>query len=256
MVSMLEGLSTRHGTGARRPRIADARDGATVARRKNGAVPGTSRATRAPTRHVRRRDPAATRAKVLAAGVSEFCAKGFDGARIDRIARRARCNIRMIYHYFGSKERLYLAAIERVFQQLRSREEELDLLHTDPVRGMSALVDFTFDHMLEHQEFIRLIGNENMLRGRFLKKSRFVPRATLPLVKGITDLLRRGQADGVFRRHVDPVQLYISILSVAYVHVSNKYTLSITFQRDLGDAQWLAQRRRHARQVILGYLRP
>jgi AcrR family transcriptional regulator len=243
MVRMLDDLSPRRGTGAAR-------------RRKNDTASGKSWTANGSTGTVRRRDPAATREKVLTAGVSEFCAKGFDGARIDQIARRARCNIRMIYHYFGSKERLYLAALERVFQQLRSREEELDLLHMDPVPGMSALVDFTFDHMLEHQEFIRLISNENMLRGRFLKKSRFVPRATLPLVRAITDLLRRGQASGVFRRRVDPVQLYISILSVAYVHVSNKYTLSITFQRDLGDARWLAQRRQHAREVILGYLRP
>lgn len=243
MTRMLDDLLPPRGSG-------------TARRRQSGAAPGKSWSANGSPAPVRRRDPAATREKVLAAGVAEFCAKGFDGARIDRIARRARCNIRMIYHYFGSKERLYLAALERVFRQLRSREEKLDLFHMDPVPGMAALVDFTFDHMLEHQEFIRLISNENMLRGRFLKKSRFVPRATLPLVKAITDLLRRGQASGVFRRNVDPVQLYISILSVAYVHVSNKYTLSITFQRDLGDARWLAQRRRHAREVILGYLRP
>lgn len=204
----------------------------------------------------RRRNAKATRERILAAGVTAFCASGFDGARIDRIAKLADCNIRMIYHYFGGKEALYLAALERVFHRLRSREEELDLVHLDPVPAMAALVEFTFDHMLEHQDFIRLIGNENILRGEFLKKSSFVPDASIPLVETIKDILRRGRKAGVFRRGVDPVQLYVSILSLSYVHVSNRYTLSITFRRDLADPKWLAQRRRHAREVILGFLRP
>jgi AcrR family transcriptional regulator len=204
----------------------------------------------------RRRDPVATREKILRAGTDEFCANGYAGARIDSIARNAGCSMRMLYHYFGNKENLYLAALERVYQQLRSREEGLNLLHLDPVEGMAALVDFTFDHMAEHQEFIRLIGNENLLKGRYLKKSKYVPEATLPLVRAIEDLLRRGQTTGVFRRNVDPVQLYISILSLGFVHVSNKFTLSITFGQDLGDGAWLTARRDHVRDVILGYLRP
>lgn len=208
-----------------------------------------------PARRRQKRNAIASRKKILVAGLKEFCAKGFDGARINQIARRARCNIRMIYHYFGSKERLYLAALERVYRQLRSREEELDLLHLDPLSAMSALVEFTFDHMLEHQEFIRMSSNENTLHGRYLKKSKFVPQASAPLVETIKDLLRRGQKEGVFRKNVDPIQLYISILSLSYVHVSNRHTLSITFQQDLSDPKWLAERRRHTREVILGFLR-
>jgi len=204
---------------------------------------------------LRRRDAAATRERLLKAALAEFCEKGFSGARTATIAARAKCNIRMLYHYFGSKESLYLAALERVYQQLRSREEELDLLHLDPLSAMSALVEFTFDHMLEHQEFIRMISNENTLNGRYLKKSKFVPQASTPLVKTIRNLLRRGQKEGVFRKNVDPIQLYISILSLSYVHVSNRHTLSITFQQDLSDPKWLAERRRHAREVILGFLR-
>ena len=209
-----------------------------------------------PTRRRRKRDAIASREKILVAGLKEYCAKGFDGARIDQIAKRARCNIRMIYHYFGNKEGLYLAALERVYQHLRSREEKLDLLHLDPLGAMSALVEFTFDHMLEHQEFIRMISTENTLHGRYLKKSKFVPQASTPLVGRIKDLLRRGQKEGIIRKNVDPIQLYISILSLSYVHVSNRHTLSITFQQDLSDNKWLAERRRHVREVILGFLRP
>lgn len=202
-----------------------------------------------------KRDAAATRERLLHAAVTEFCAKGFSGARTAAIANRAGCNIRMLYHYFGSKNNLYLAALESVYAQLRSREESLDLLHLNPEKGMSALVEFTFDHMLEHQEFIRLIGIENIQRGRFVKESNVIPQAAQPLLTSIETLLRRGQKQGVFRKRVDPLQLYISILSLSYVHVSNKHTLSITFNQDLTDRQWLAARRRHVRDLILGFLR-
>ena len=58
----------------------------------------------------------------------------------------------------------------------------------------------------------------------------------------------------MFRKGVDPVQLYVSVLSLSYVHLSNKHTLSITFGQDLTNAAWLAKRRKHVREMILGYL--
>ena len=66
-----------------------------------------------------RRDAATTREKILRAGLAEFGARGFGGARTETIAKRAGCNIRMLYHYFGSKEGLYLACLERVYTDLR-----------------------------------------------------------------------------------------------------------------------------------------
>ncbi len=204
----------------------------------------------------KRRDAAATRARILDAATQEFSAKGYDGARMDQIVDRAGCNIRMAYHYFGGKEGLYLKVLERAYEQVRSREVELDLKHLAPVEGMQALIEFTFDHIAGHPEFVGLMATENMLKGRLLKKSTLVPQTTAPLVDSIRDLLRRGTDAGVFRSNVDPVQLYITILSVSYVHISNRYTLSIMFQEDLLDPSWLAERRRHAREVVLAYLKP
>ena len=202
----------------------------------------------------RKRDPMLTRDRVLRSGIVEFCRHGYIGARIDQIAKRAGCNMRMIYHYFGSKEKLYVAALERVFGELRLEESRLHLAHLDPVTGVLALVDFTMDHLGRHPEFIALLGNENLLRGRYLRRSHVVPRASAPLLEAIRDLLERGRATGVFDRDVDPLQFYVSILSLCYVHVSNRYTLSITFNRDITDPGWLDARRRHVQQMVLAYL--
>lgn len=203
-----------------------------------------------------KRDAVGTREKILKVGIKEFCAHGYGGARTARIARRADCNIRMIYHYFGSKEALYVAALERVYSEIRAREEELDLYRLDPVEGIAALVMFTFDHMARHQDFVQLATIENIQRGKYLKRSKSVPKATARFIEAISDLLRRGQKDGSFRKDVDPVQFYISILALSYVHLSNKFTLSITYGENLQDPGWLADRRRHVQDMVLGYLRP
>jgi TetR/AcrR family transcriptional regulator len=202
----------------------------------------------------RKRDPMMTRDRVLRAGIDEFCRHGYIGARIDQIAKRAGCNMRMIYHYFGSKEKLYIAALERMFVELRLEESRLHLEHLDPVTGVLRLVDFTMDHLGRHPEFIALLGNENLLRGKYLRKSQVVPRASAPLLEAIRELLERGRRDGVYVRNVDALQLYISILSLCYVHVSNRYTLSITFNRDVTERGWLDARRRHVQQLVLAYL--
>ena len=79
-----------------------------------------------------RRDPDRTREAILVAAQHEFATKGLSGGRVDEIARRAHANKRMIYHYFGNKEGLYLAALERVYEELRGTEKTLDLAHLAP----------------------------------------------------------------------------------------------------------------------------
>ena len=100
-------------------------------------MPNSKRRTQPP----RRRDPDRTREAILIAAQHEFAAKGLSGGRVDAIARRARANKRMIYHYFGSKDGLYLAALERVYAELRGTERRLDLAHLAPEAAIRRLVE-------------------------------------------------------------------------------------------------------------------
>jgi TetR/AcrR family transcriptional regulator len=203
----------------------------------------------------RKRNAGRTQEAILNAAEVEFCKHGFNGARVDKIAKRSRSNTRMIYHYFKNKENLYLACLERIYVKVRTEEARLDLKHEPPAEGMAKLVEFTFRHLLNNPEFVRMVMNENLLHGRYLRQSELVPALTLHLVEALRDLLRRGESSGVFRKGVDPVQLYITILGVCYIHLSNRHTLSTMFQKDLSDPAWLECRCNHARSVILGYLR-
>ncbi|MGY4409554.1 AcrR family transcriptional regulator [Bradyrhizobium sp. LB7.1] len=65
-----------------------------------------------------RRDPVATRKKLLTAAREEFARHGFAGARVDEIAERAGVNKQLVYHYFGDKDSLYLAVLEWVYADI------------------------------------------------------------------------------------------------------------------------------------------
>jgi AcrR family transcriptional regulator len=201
------------------------------------------------------RDPDRTRGRILDAALEEFARYGLGGARVDRIAARSGANKRMLYYYFGSKENLFLAVLEESYARIRSAEKTLDLEHRDPREALKRLVDFTWRYYLEHPEFMTLLNSENLHKGRHVRRSRRVQDMHSPLVETLRAILRRGEKEGLFRRGVDPVQLYISIAGEGYFYLSNRYTLSRIFDRDLMAGRALAARARHNADMILNALR-
>ncbi|MEX0923757.1 MAG: TetR/AcrR family transcriptional regulator [Rhodovibrionaceae bacterium] len=201
-----------------------------------------------------RRSPERTRERILKAAISEFSGKGPGGARVDTIARRSGANKRMIYHYFGSKEGLFLAALERTYGEIREAEAELHLEEFDPMVAMRKLVEFNFAYYIDHPHFIPLLNAENVYRARHLRKSDRIQQAQSPIISMIRGILRRGQKAGVFRKRVDPLQLYITIAALGYFYFANMHTLSTAFGQELGEQAEIDKRRRHAVEVVLGYL--
>lgn len=201
------------------------------------------------------RGPDHTRQRILDAAREEFARYGLGGARVQRIARRANANKRMIYYYFRSKEALFLAVLEASYAHIRSAERALDLEHRDPREAIRRLVDFTWRYCLEHPEFMTLLNSENLHKGRHLKSSGRLHDMHSPLVGTLRAILRRGERQGLFRRGIDPVQLYISIAGEGYFYLSNRYTLSHIFDRDLMAPRALSGRERHITRMILNALR-
>lgn len=204
----------------------------------------------------RRRDPERTRELILDAATTEFATKGIGGARVDAIAARSGANKRMIYHYFGNKQRLYLSVLERMYEEIRDAETELRLEELAPRAAMQRLIEFSFDYYTDHPHFIRLLDNENLHKARNLKRSPGIRQRNSPLVSMIRDLLKRGEAAGDFRSGVDPVQLYISIAGLGYFYFANIHTLSEIFGVNFQAKDARAHRRQHVVDVILSYLRP
>jgi AcrR family transcriptional regulator len=196
-----------------------------------------------------------TRERILRVAIDEFSGKGYSGARVDVICRQSRVNPRMIYHYFGGKDGLYVAVLEHVLGELRTEELKLDVAHVAPIDGMMQLFDFTYEHFGRHPDLIHLLSGENLLKARFLRKSVKTPIVASPLIKLIDELLRRGEKQGDFRRGIDPLQLYVMMVAFAYFHRSNAYTLSVIFRSDLLAPAWQSAHKRYADEMILSFLR-
>jgi AcrR family transcriptional regulator len=203
---------------------------------------------------VRRRNAAVTRGRILEAARHEFAARGFNEARIEDVAERAGANRRMIYYYFGSKDGLYLAALESVYAQLMDEERKIDVDKLHPVQAITELVRLKIDHYTQHPEFIAFLNMENLYRAEHLKHSKRIADFKAPFTEIIARVLERGQRDGLFRRDVDPVDLYISICALGYLYFSNQYTLGVIFGRDLITASALRQRKTSIADMIISYL--
>ncbi len=209
----------------------------------------------APRRTPAPRDPERTRSTILRAATAEFAGNGLHGARVDKIARRSGVNKRMIYHYFGDKEGLYLAVLDKSYTAIRTAEFALRLNDRDPVEGMRSLVGFTWKYFIAHPEFLSLLATENLRRAATLKKLPHIRELHSPLISMMSQLLQRGVSEKAFRGDVDPIQLYISIAALGFFYLSNRHTLSTIFGRDLSARRALEEREAHVIEVVLGYLR-
>ena len=204
---------------------------------------------------IKPRDAEATRARILEAARGEFASLGLAGARVDEIAARAEANKRMIYHYFGNKEGLFKAVLEDAWMGIRHAEQALDLDHLPAEEALERLVRFTWDYYLEHPEFIRLVNSENLHEARHLKSSEEVRAASRRLVGQVQSILNRGVKDGVFRPGIDPVQLNITIAGMGYYYLTNRFTGSLLYERDLMSESALAPRIEHHAETILRLVR-
>jgi AcrR family transcriptional regulator len=231
-----------------------ARNGTLQARGTGSGEEPARRPRRRTPRSAAIRDPKGTQARILDAATEEFAQFGLGGARVDRIAARAGANKRMLYYYFGDKDRLFLAVLEHAYAGIRSAEQALRLLDTPPVAAVARLVEFTWRYYLEHPEFLTLLNSENLHRARHLKRSKQIRATNSPLIATLREVLRRGEAEGLFRRGVDPLQLYISIAGLAYFYLSNNHTLSQVFDRDLAAPGAREDRLAHMTELVTGSL--
>lgn len=196
------------------------------------------------------RDAGATKLRILAAARVEFADHGYMGARIDRIARTAHANKRLLYYYIGNKEALYLATLERAYSDIRSAERELRLEELEPQAAIEQLVRFTWAYFKANPSFVALLNTENLHRARHLVKSRQIPDMNSTVVAIVGRILGKGARQGVLRPGIDPLQLYISIASLCFFYVSNIHTLSVVFARDLKARKALDERVEHVVALV------
>lgn len=221
---------------------------------QNGSVDpdyGDGGATRVPGQ----RDPERTQRAILEAATAEFAEKGYAGASVNEIAAAANVNKRMLYHYFGKKDDLYLLVLERALGRMRAVQTELDLTEVAPEEAIKRFMLFTWEWFLANPEVLRILSGENLMRAQHLKRSRRLTDLRRTVTAKLEDIVQRGVEEGVFRPGIDMMQLYITVSSLTYFYLSARHTLSVLYGAELATQAGVDARAQHIVEVVLGYLR-
>ncbi|MEP7312758.1 MAG: TetR/AcrR family transcriptional regulator [Pseudomonadota bacterium] len=192
-----------------------------------------------------------TRSNILEIATREFSEKGLAGARVDEIAERTQTSKRMIYYYFESKEGLYRAVLEKVYEQIRLIESGIDIEHLSPEGALRELVQVTFDWHHKHPDFVRLVMNENIHQGEHIGSMAVIKSRRQTIIELLRKLLTRGAKEGAFRGDIDPIDLHMSISALCFYNVSNRHTFSRIFERDMTSPKAVAARREIVVETIL-----
>jgi len=203
-----------------------------------------------------KRDPEGTRRRILEAATEQFGTLGLAGARVDVIARAAETNERMLYYYFGSKEQLYVAVLESTYADFAKKESSLNLSGLEPGEAIATLAKSIWAHLWESPRWLGLINGENLNRGRYLESCEKLRATISPVVEVISRILERGVATGRFRRDIDPLDFYVTLVGMGYYIASNRFTIHAFTGRDYSPQ---AQREHIAEMhlaMLDAYMRP
>ncbi|MBT2324795.1 TetR family transcriptional regulator [Variovorax paradoxus] len=174
-----------------------------------------------------------TKESILAAAEAVFAKSGYHGASTGGIAKQAKCYESLIYYHYGNKDKLFAAVLENAYRKLVKAEQALVVDYGDPQRALADVVLFMWRYYQDHPEMIFLLNTENSLKGKHVKRSaaleQFLPNA----IKVLRNVVEAGIQRDVFRENIDVDDLYITVMGLGYFYLSNRYTLSAFFGKDL-----------------------
>ena len=202
----------------------------------------------------RRRDSSRTKREILFAAEQEFAEKGFYGARVDQIAKLANINKRMIYEYFGNKEELYKTVLVHVYGRLGERETKLLDQEIDPVDAVKKLIRLHFDFLRDNPTYVSLLLWANLNQGHSFER-KGIKEIRDPALQQIRKVIRRGKAEGAFRKEADEDQFLLSLLTFSFPYFSNRFTLSQLLDMSMNLKEDLDKRIEHVTEILLLYLR-
>src|SRR5579862_6054847 len=108
--------------------------------------------------------------RILDAAAAEFADRGFGGARVDRIARRARVNKAMLYYHFQNKQALYRALLRRTFGIAAERIRTIGRLAVSPPEKIDRVIGGFADLIHDHEYIPSIMLREVAERGAHLDR--------------------------------------------------------------------------------------
>lgn len=197
----------------------------------------------------RPRNANATRELLLTTAEAVFTELGFDGARVDDIAERAKVNKRMIYVYFGDKVGLYAEVLRRAFGRIKQRAKVPFDATVDPRQRLSAWICGYFDFLAQHPQLVRLVEWEALADGS--RSASTLLEVAQQELEDLTELLHTGVARGRFRVDLDPQRTLMAIHSLCFGVLIRRQLWSSLWQVDLKQPEAVASVSKFLAELVL-----
>jgi len=191
--------------------------------------------------------------RILAAAALEFAERGFAGARVDRIARRARVNKAMLYYHFKSKHLLYRTLLRQMFTVAAERLDAIAATHVPPAEKIDRVIAAMSAFIDEHAFFPAIMLREVAEGGAHLDRVTLTALAAVPRAFGA--IVQEGVASGAFRP-VHPVFAYFSTLAPIVFYLAGSpirrelSDLHVIDMRALSPADFVAQVQEAMRRTL------
>jgi AcrR family transcriptional regulator len=196
------------------------------------------------------RNASRTRSRLLQAAIRLFSARGYHGVSVDAVVAAARVNKRMVYHYFGSKEELFKAALQEVYGRIERVEFHAVDCSSGPREQLTRLIESYFQFLDENPEFTRLLQWENLEKGQHITRQEQAVLSKNPFLERFRQIVDEGIRTGEFRPDLDVPHLLIHLIGICSIYHSNRFSLSQGLNMNLGDARVKARGLAHALQFV------
>lgn len=189
--------------------------------------------------------------RLLAAARIEFASKGLAGARVEEIAREAGVTKQLVYHYYGSKEGLFVAVLDESSDNIMSELVNLSVEQLPPPQAMRALLN----HFFDQYRFDPFLGSLALEGIRYhdahqTPRNRFLELAPA-LIGKLEAILVRGAASGDFRPGINPRLLLASASLVTTGWFTNSYSMSALAGVDTDSEEGMATWREYSADFVL-----
>lgn len=184
-----------------------------------------------------------SKTRILLAAADIFSRKGLDGARVDEIAAAAQINKRMIYHYYGSKENLYVEVLRYNYNKIYVLSKGAFVPGDDPRENVRRALRRYFYFLAQDEEFVRLVSWEALNRGRY--GSMVLPQLLDLTQSDLGEILQDGINRGIFRPDLDIRQVLLSIHALCLVYFTRREMIQPMWPQDLMSEDMLESRLQH-----------
>ncbi len=189
------------------------------------------------------RNPERSRERILAAAFQEFAAQGFAGARVDRIARRAAINKRMLYHYFGDKAQLFREVLRRKMAQ---RQAWGAATPDDPRESLP----FWFDLACKDMEWVRLLEWEAL---QFVEKKVIDETQRREAAAQAVGRIRRRQKQGHLSSRLDERQVLLAMLALTWFPLAFPQLTRLITGRSAGGSRFRQEHKEFLRDFAAAF---